>query len=316
MTVVGQGEDSRSLPGEIAVIACHFNPCRFASRRRNLERFLRGLRRFAIEPFLAEIAFDEAAFELPESERTHRFRTSDVLWHKERLLNLIVERLPAKYDKVVWLDADLLFEKSNWLESTARLLERFPIVQPFERAVFLDEQDRFVRVVDSIVRGVEDDRTKPNFARYHPGFAWAARREFFSRHGLFEYDVCGGGDATFVAGAFGWRDQRTERLQGPALTEAMHSWTRNVFGDVGGRGACTPGAVAHMWHGEPARRNYKDRRICLGEFAFDPARHLRRLDCGLYGWSESADARLRTAVRQYFIDRREDDAQPLTGELA
>lgn len=182
----------------------------------------------------------------------------------------------------------------------------YPIVQPFDRAVFLDAGDRPVEGIFGLVRGVAAYGRNVSFARFHPGFAWAARREFFRRFGLFDRDVCGGGDSSFVTGAFGRRDTRIERLQGPLQTRAMTKWAGGALDYLRGRAACTPGAVAHLWHGNREQRNYRKRRICLGDFAFDPQVHLKAGLSGLFEWSESSDPRLIAAVRQYFFDRKED----------
>ena len=44
---------------------------------------------------------------------------------QERLLNLGFEHLPDVCDKVVWLDADLLFEDDGWLERPANCWNGF-----------------------------------------------------------------------------------------------------------------------------------------------------------------------------------------------
>lgn len=58
-------------------------------------------------------------------------RAKDILWQKERLLNLALAHLPAVARKVAWLDADLLFEDPSWACETSRRLDTFPVVQPF-----------------------------------------------------------------------------------------------------------------------------------------------------------------------------------------
>ena len=44
-----------------------------------------------------------------------RTQPSNVLWQKERLLNIALEHLPDNCTKVVWLDADTFFTNPNWV---------------------------------------------------------------------------------------------------------------------------------------------------------------------------------------------------------
>jgi hypothetical protein len=48
---------------------------------------------------------------------------TNVLWQKERLLNLALQRLPEHCTKVVWLDADTFFTNPNWVRATRRLVQ-------------------------------------------------------------------------------------------------------------------------------------------------------------------------------------------------
>src|SRR5437867_4278139 len=56
---------------------------------------------------------------------------TDILWQKERLLNLALRTLPPSCKKVAWIDCDVVFQADDWAERTSRLLDRFMLVQPF-----------------------------------------------------------------------------------------------------------------------------------------------------------------------------------------
>ena len=73
-------------------------------------------------------AFGDAPFDLPAGPDVIQVRGPDVLWQKERLLNIAVSRLPARARKVAWLDGDLLFADPDWAGETARLLDDEPEV--------------------------------------------------------------------------------------------------------------------------------------------------------------------------------------------
>jgi hypothetical protein len=67
------------------------------------------MRRQGVPLFIAELSFNNGDFAVPSNDHVYRFRGHDVMWHKERLLNLVINQLPAQYTKVAWIDADAIF---------------------------------------------------------------------------------------------------------------------------------------------------------------------------------------------------------------
>lgn len=94
----------------LAVVTAYFNPCNYSSHRSKYGRFRRHLA--PVDLFTAELSFD-GNFVIEDSIRFSG-TASNVMWQKERLLNLVVERLPDKYDKIAWIDADLMFCNDDW----------------------------------------------------------------------------------------------------------------------------------------------------------------------------------------------------------
>ncbi len=56
----------------------------------------------------------------------------DWIWQKERLLNILLDRLPKRITKVAWLDADLLFLNSDWARLASESLETWAAIQLFD----------------------------------------------------------------------------------------------------------------------------------------------------------------------------------------
>lgn len=294
------------LPGGLAAMTCYFNPCGYRLRRRHYERFADGLAAQGVPLFTAELAFDGRPFELEKGPGVERFRSGHVLWHKERLLNLLLRRVPEQYDKIAWIDADVLFEKAEWPAEAARRLEEVPVVQLFEEVLQLDRDDQPGESRWSVAWGhARDGARAGQFGQYHPGFAWAARRELLEEHGLLDNHVLGGADSVMACAMFGWwRHPLLLRYHG-ALRQPLLAWGRAFWEDVRGRVGCVPGRIRHLWHGRRADRRYVERIGWLAEAQFDPARHLRRGANGLWEWDAGAEW-LAGRVRRYFRDRRED----------
>jgi hypothetical protein len=99
-------------------ITCYFNPAGYRRRLANYRLFRERL----IVPLVTVE------------------RGRDVLWQKERLLNIALNVLPDSCRKVVWLDCDIIFQGDDWPRRTSLLLERFKMVQPFSH-VYLLSQD-------------------------------------------------------------------------------------------------------------------------------------------------------------------------------
>ncbi|HEY8503348.1 MAG TPA: hypothetical protein VIL46_02120, partial [Gemmataceae bacterium] len=294
---------SAELPGKLAVLTAYFNPAGSSALRRNYERFAAAIGEQGGELWTAEVAFGEAPFEL-NGPRVLRLRAADVLWHKEAALNRLVRELPPGYDKVAWVDADILFDNPGWLADAARLLRRYPVVQCFEEVVYLDPQGRPSTTSRSAAKAAADGRPAPDGpAEAHPGHAWAARRELLERFGLYAHHVLGLGDAMMIPGLLGWWDYYITRHLGPPVQEHLRGWAESVWPEVQGQVGCVPGRVRHLHHG-PAERGYTEAARELTRLGFDPARDLAPGPDGLPRWATDRPA-LRALVAHYF-DRRAD----------
>ena len=95
------------------------------------------MERSGVPLFIGECAFGDDEFELAPSSSVFHFRCRDVMWQKERLLNLTIDRMPDRYTKIVWVDADVLFTNPRWIVETSERLDEVAVVQPFSHAVRL-----------------------------------------------------------------------------------------------------------------------------------------------------------------------------------
>jgi hypothetical protein len=110
-------------------ITAYFNPARYQNRRKNYRLFHQ---RLAVPLAAVELSFD-GQFELDpdDAELLIQIDGGDVMWQKERLLNIALESLPRECEFVVWLDCDIVFQRQDWPEQVCRQLERVPLLQPY-----------------------------------------------------------------------------------------------------------------------------------------------------------------------------------------
>lgn len=292
--------------GRLAAVACYFNPLGYRSLRENYVRFVREFALWSVPLYVAEIAFgDEPFVDLPNVEQTHvlRLRATErhLLWQKERLLNLIVERLPAEFDSVAFIDADVTLLNRRWVEQCVETLSRFPLVQLWDRWHFLDATGSLIQT------GVSVGHWGCRYLAQqgHPGGAWAARREVFP---IYDGHVLGGGDSCLIEAALGVRQSFLLSQLNPEWRESLREYEARMEEAVGGRVSTLSGDMVHHYHGSRSNRQYAERTRLLVAHDFLPERHLWIDDNGLFCWSEAASPELQRCVRDYFTFRREDEA--------
>ena len=310
------------LPGSLWGLTTFFNPHGYASKLHNYRLFRRGLEQAGMPLCCVELAFEDRPFEVQEGDADQlvRLRGADVLWQKERLLNIGVESLPADCDKVAWLDCDVLFDSPEWAVETARALETFAVVQPFSRSVRLWPGETGCEVADlplgsaehEILHGVAwgvNARGASCLHNYHQhghtGYAWAARREILQKHGLYDCNILGNADLNIAQAMYGGcLHLRTERLS-PAGRRHLMKWAEQFYSSVRGSVGWLEGVVFHLWHGSKADRLYDQRLSVLIDHDYDPARDVARGPNGAYRWASDKPA-LHAWCRDYFAERRED----------
>jgi hypothetical protein len=307
-------------PDDLWVVTCYYNHQKYASVARNLRTFLAVLEASGMNRLVVECAFGDTPFELAPSPYVVQVRSRDLMWQKERLLNLGIRQLPLSCRKVAWLDCDILFEDPCWAVRTSELLDEFPVVQPFDRSVRLEQgQTRPEGGHETCSFGAvyRRDPTLSRLSNYdrhgHTGFGWAARRGLLDRHGLYDACVAGGGDHVMAHGLCGHSDVPClTTLVGPGATprrEHFLRWARGIAAEVGGRIAATPGRVMHLWHGGQANRNYVGRHAAMARLGFDPIADLCPGPDGCWEWAHALPD-LRRWMADYFRDRREDGDPP------
>ncbi|TWT63175.1 hypothetical protein [Rubinisphaera italica] len=284
----------------LALITCYFNPCGYEAPLANYWRF-----RQAVEPaplVTVELSYNET-FVIPGSMRVHGVRANQILWQKERLLNLAIERLPEKYDRVAWLDNDILFLDPDWYCVTEDALDRWPVVQMFSNCHWLDRFSRIEKsrpgsaTIESYL-GAGSDKS-------HPGFAWAARREDIARWGgLFDQDVTGSGDAWMTHGFFREYDTPMTQQASPGLRRAALAWCER-FQRSGGTVGHVVGDLLHLYHGSYQSRGYWERFLIQRDHKFDPATDIKTAPNGAWMWATPKPG-LHTAVAANFAGRKED----------
>ena len=135
----------------------YFNPQGYRCRLANYREFRSRLD----VPLLAvELGFN-GCFELDhrDADVLVQIDEGDVLWQKERLLNVGLAHLPGDCEAVLSIDCDVLFLSPGWLAGALNLLERYAVVQPYSVVQHLDRDWVAGRpTADHIVAGLVGGR--------------------------------------------------------------------------------------------------------------------------------------------------------------
>ena len=295
-------------------ITTYFDP---SGTRKRLETYRTFRRNLSIPLVAVELSFQER-FQLGEADADIliQLRGEDVLWQKERLVNIALQALPDHCDAVAWLDCDIIFLREDWAAAARGQLEHYALVQPFERVHYMERldppkfpdwrpPDYFESFGARYARGELRDEMfattgASRLLRYAPGMAWMARRCMLAEHGLYDAGVVGGGDALLVAAACGRGDEKASAFQMSGQQRRHYNaWASRFHGDVRGRISFVEGDLLHLWHGDPTQRRYTERFKDFHRFEFDPQADLAHAAEGVYRWN-SHKPELHDYVRGHF----------------
>jgi hypothetical protein len=307
----------KALRSDIGVISCYFNANRFKSKHDNYTRFVTGIERLNLPYRVVECAFANAPFELADAPETLRVRGSNILWQKERLLNLALASLPPSCTKVAWLDCDLIFDDPLWADRASEALETVPVIQPFSSVVRLPSgHTQYLGVGETYfsfgsVHAAWPELTRAGeFAQHgHTGFAWVARRDLLVKHGFYDACLTGSGDHLMAHALCGhWSSKCMDGMlqqSGGCYRKHFETWASHLFEDVLGRVGYIPGRLLHLWHGNTTARRYylRNREFC--SFGFKPDTDIQLNADGVWEWA-SQNVDLHKWARAFFEARQED----------
>ena len=302
--------------GDIAVVFCHFNPCKYRAPERNLGPFLDGLFDLRVPVYAAELRCGRSLESDPVLPASHprviQLTSRCVFFQKENLWNLVAARLPAQYRKVVCLDADLIMRPSTWFHAVSQALDDAPLVHPHSRAILLNRSGDVEMSSFSVGYAVGTGQwTAEKRIRFHPGRSIAARRDLWETAGGLYNTPIGGGDQLLLWAVLGATSELRPYMEAVSQQYSDHyqRWAARIREWSGGQLGYVTADAYHLWHGSNKNRQYFERvRRMTG---YDPTTDIApNPDTGLPEWSDAAcekKAAMIAAVEAYFATRREDE---------
>lgn len=280
---------------DLAIGMVIFNPAKTMRIIMNYLYTVNEFRKHGFPVFTLELCFGNSKPEIVDSIVV---RGNSHMFHKERLCRLLERKIPTVYTKIAFIDADVLFNSPDWYRRTSNLLETHDVIQPFEECFWLDLTYKKVVRAQQTVFKMEGEYFD---ASYHPGFAWAFRRDWYTSIGFYDYAVSGSGDALSVAAWFnkkfppGFKSLpialRPSYEKFSARPRPRKTWLRGI-------------TVSHLYHGTLHNRNYTNRHAMLNVHS-DIRELLYENTDGVYEWKAPLDWNPR--FLEYFKNRNDDD---------
>ncbi len=298
------------------VIAVVSNPIRWKSRIDLYRAFEAHMLASGVQLTTVECAYGERPFELGGMPGVNhvRVRANSLLWIKEPLINIGLSRLPPDWQYAAWIDADITFRRADWAAETVHALQQYPVVQPWSDCLDLGPNGELMETHRAFCRLVHEGETlsqgpnaKPGPYRFgHPGYAWAARRDFLeATGGLLETAGLGAADHHMALGLVGRAADSIPRGIHPNYRADVMRWEKRALGPAQRGISTVDGVIEHSFHGSKPRRQYVDRWSILIDEQYDPIDDTKRNTWGVLELAGNKP-RLQHRIDQYFRQRNED----------
>lgn len=285
----------------IAFISCFYNPINFRKPVQNCFNFLKYTvdKAFSKDDFFfAQIDYNNQIDVEQYIKRENRIsiKTESILWHKEKLLNILVEKfkLIEKYKYICWIDCDVIFDKKITIPKDFDKL----IFQPYEYS----HRPKFERDIDYSKPFFFGSTPNESYAKNNlgdKGLSWAIESDIlYEIGGFFDYGIVGGGDTFFLKRAFGEKYYtRCTKLDN--LINSYFETTKIKKNEIG----YLDTIAFHQYHGSITNRQYSERIKILIDNNYDPENDLIVEKSGLY---RLRNKDFEKEIKSFFIKRKED----------
>lgn len=292
------------------VVAVVSNPARY-SRRYQL--FIEFCERMKKEPLVRLLTVELQNGHRPFVTNSKvRLRTDSELWHKENLINIGVQSLPADWEYVAWIDTDLEFQNKNWARETIEQLQTYSVVQLFSHAVDLGPNGETLHIHTSFAYLYINGEPMNNYSKHtnykngHTGYAYATTRKGYNDiGGLMDFCILGAADAHMAMAFIGEVGKTLHTKLNQNYKDLCHIFQDRCERHIKRNFGCVNGTILHNFHGSKIDRQYSTRWQILLNNDYDPLRDIKK-DCNDVFALEDVKTKLRDDLRRYFRSRNED----------
>lgn len=300
---------------DCGIVLAYFSPCNFKLLRQHAIAALSAAIASGAPVSFAEVVQPgQVPLEVPPGLYSHQvFESSDIMFYKENLWNLAARKLNT--EKLLFLDADVYYRDSDWLQKISAALNTFDVIQPYEWAHWEDRAGEVIRIRPAVFRLAAANKTRGvgfSPATHHTGFGIGIKAAAYEKlGGIFEGAMAGGGgDVSFT---FAFADAIADRL---FFRRYATDWAKCFFSPAYVKyrnralsfnfeiGVVADLKIYHRWHGTIKNRQYINRHSYFCDYVLGKNPPVYRRADGLLQWTTPQPNAIN-----YFKSRREDDAQ-------
>lgn len=301
-----------TIKAPLHVVTVVANPQRYLSRYKLYREFEKRVLDTGAKLTTVEVSFGSRPYEITKNANVTyiKLQTITELWHKEAMINIGISSLPSDWEYVAWIDADVSFARPDWVEETIHQLQHYDVVQMFATAKDLCPNYNVITDHRGFMWCYNNNVLSNNsYLSWHPGFAWATRRDVIDKlGGLIDWAVLGSADRHMACALIDKLDYSTPKNlkeNCPRYFDMLLNWQQRAVQHVKKNVGFVDGTIFHYWHGNKADRRYSERWKILTDTKYDPDKDIKRDWQGLWQLTErSID--LRDRIRDYFRARNED----------
>lgn len=304
-----------SFPQHFAVAMVTFNPCNYKKPALNAKRCIAQFSACKIPVFFLELTYGKAKPSFTrESLGKHAsyvafFHVSadSIMFHKENLWNVLESKIPLKYSKIAFLDADILLHNPLvWAWRTCEALNKYPIVQPFSSIKSEENMEGTLHSKQVLLvasASIRNETFNYSMSYPSPGYGVAVQRSWLkSVQGFVDSCIVGGGDLITLLSILQPEKLLIQQcyIESPFAHKDIARFQANCA-----KVCTTVGFVQyeglHLYHGSRMCRQYTTRHELMKGLTL---KDLRKNSAGIYefmsrGWTNR--------MHQYFQQRKEDD---------
>lgn len=187
----------------ICLAMCFFNPLNYKTNLKNIKTVIQELKKTNIPFFVIELIYSGQSASIPEAN--YVVKGQSFYFSKENLWNILETKIPDKYEKIIFLDSDVLCTDPNWINRAAESLNNNKVIHASDylyKDIYADNIYETVTLDaingrHSIVKAIKNKKFIDH-SIYHPGFNISINRNFFHEiGGIFDISPITIGDTLF-----------------------------------------------------------------------------------------------------------------------
>ena len=284
------------MSNDMAILICFFNPTKSKRMLMNYLYMVNLLKLQNLPFFTIELVFNEEPQEIDDAVHVN---SKSYMFHKERLYRILEERIPEKYTKLAFLDADVYFDKVSWYNESSLLLNTYEVVQPFEHAIWLTLNYRGMIIRKQSWLKMCTEAFK-SLHLYHPGYAWCMQRTWYKKVGFYDEAVTNGGD---LFSALHWSNIKTPPNTGHLVNSFKKSYSEYCKLERPKMTYLKNITLYHLYHGSRDKRRYLSIFDILKDEKKDIDQLIYKNNDGVYEWNDKS---ISDKFLEYFISRDDD----------